>query len=301
MPRRSRASRCWKARGKKRSPFPVRTRVGILGQSVKLQADSKPCLLRGVGAVRLPRRLPAERRAGNRCPCRTQCCTRGPGPRFAAPQPSRCCPTMRRGSRPVRGSSHSRGQAGDGAFSHTSGAVNPPSDCATSTTSWRPPTASSTRRAYSGSPALSSSPGRSTATAAWPALCSSGTTRLQYQAAPPAPGIRTNPAHRRTGQTTTAGPRGRTGRRRPLGRLRFDADLISPLSPRPRRLRHPQHPQQPPPGTAPDPGPSRQPTCIQASNVAPISAAHRYPATSPETPADTRYARVRSRCGARDS
>src|SRR5580700_9583630 len=52
--------------------------------------------------------------------------------------------------------------------------------------------APTTASAYSGSPADSSAPGRSTATASWPRACSSGTTRCQYHAAPPAPGMRTN-------------------------------------------------------------------------------------------------------------
>src|SRR5580700_6628972 len=50
--------------------------------------------------------------------------------------------------------------------------------------------AATTASAYSGSPADSSAPGRSTATASWPRARSSGTTRCQYQAAPPAPGMR---------------------------------------------------------------------------------------------------------------
>src|SRR6202035_3103452 len=52
--------------------------------------------------------------------------------------------------------------------------------------------AATTASAYSCSPADSSAPGRSTATASWPRACSSGTTRCQYHAAPPAPGMRTN-------------------------------------------------------------------------------------------------------------
>ena len=83
--------------------------------------------------------------------------------------------------------------ARSGALAATSGAVNPPSDCATRTTSSRLPIALRTRSVYSGSPAASSSPGRSTAVGWCPACCSSGTTRCQYQAAPPAPGIRTKP------------------------------------------------------------------------------------------------------------
>jgi hypothetical protein len=85
-----------------------------------------------------------------------------------------------------------RGQVDVGVRAQTTGAVKPPIDCATSTTSRRPPIASVTASAYSGSPADSSAPGRSTATASWPRACSSGTTRCQYQAAPPAPGTSTN-------------------------------------------------------------------------------------------------------------
>jgi hypothetical protein len=48
--------------------------------------------------------------------------------------------------------------------------------------------------AYVSSPARSSSPGRSTAMASWLARSSNGTTRCQYQAMPPAPGMRTNDA-----------------------------------------------------------------------------------------------------------
>ena len=52
--------------------------------------------------------------------------------------------------------------------------------------------AATTRPVYSGSPADSSAPGRSTAMASWPAASRSGTTRYQNDAAPPAPGISTN-------------------------------------------------------------------------------------------------------------
>src|SRR5579864_4978756 len=52
--------------------------------------------------------------------------------------------------------------------------------------------AAMTVSAYAGSPADSSAPGRSTATVSWPRARSSGTTRCQYHAAPPAPGMRTN-------------------------------------------------------------------------------------------------------------
>src|SRR6478609_10467849 len=79
-----------------------------------------------------------------------------------------------------------------GRRSATIGAVKPPIDCATTTTSSRPATASTTSAAYCGRPACGSSPGRSTATASWPACSSSGTTRCQYQAAPPAPGTSAN-------------------------------------------------------------------------------------------------------------
>src|SRR5580693_4477905 len=75
---------------------------------------------------------------------------------------------------------------------HTIGAVKPPIDWATSTTSRRLPMAAVTRPAYSGSPADLSSPGNSTAIASWPRASSRGTTRDQNDAAPPAPGISTN-------------------------------------------------------------------------------------------------------------
>ena len=55
----------------------------------------------------------------------------------------------------------------------------------------RAPIALATASAYSGRPAAGSSPGRSTAIASCPASRSSGTTRCQYQAVPPAPGIKT--------------------------------------------------------------------------------------------------------------
>src|SRR5580692_11358947 len=82
-------------------------------------------------------------------------------------------------------------RAATGARAAASGAVNPPSDWATSTTSSRPLMAPATRPAYPGRPAVSSSPGRSTAVASCPAARSSGTTRCQYQAVPPAPGMST--------------------------------------------------------------------------------------------------------------
>jgi hypothetical protein len=75
--------------------------------------------------------------------------------------------------------------------SHTSGAVNPPRDWATTTRSVRSPIAPTTASAYSDSPAESSPAGRSTATASWPRSRSSGTSRCRYQATPPAPGINT--------------------------------------------------------------------------------------------------------------
>ena len=74
----------------------------------------------------------------------------------------------------------------------TSGAVNAPSDWATRTTSERWPIARIVILAYSCSPALSSSPGRSAAPTPKPAFSNSGTTLCQYQAIPPAPGIRMN-------------------------------------------------------------------------------------------------------------
>jgi hypothetical protein len=52
--------------------------------------------------------------------------------------------------------------------------------------------ARTTRSAYSRSPAFSSSPGKSTATTSCAAARKSGTTRLQYHAMPPAPGIKMN-------------------------------------------------------------------------------------------------------------
>jgi hypothetical protein len=69
-----------------------------------------------------------------------------------------------------------------GTFAATSGAVNPPNDCATITTSTRSPIEFTTSRVYSGRPASWSSPGRSTAITSCPSSCSSGTTRCQYQA-----------------------------------------------------------------------------------------------------------------------
>src|SRR5713226_1282943 len=78
-----------------------------------------------------------------------------------------------------------------GTRSHTSGAVKPPSDWPT-TMSWRrSPIALTTMSVYSASPAELSAAGRSGATTSWPRPRSSGTSRCQYAAAPPAPGMRT--------------------------------------------------------------------------------------------------------------
>src|SRR5215213_983443 len=78
-----------------------------------------------------------------------------------------------------------------GTRSHTSGAVNPPSDWATRTIPVRSPIASTTAPAYSANPAESSLAGRSAATTSWPRPRSSGSSKCQYQASPPAPGINT--------------------------------------------------------------------------------------------------------------
>src|SRR6266851_5211199 len=78
-----------------------------------------------------------------------------------------------------------------GTCSHTSGAVKPPSDWPT-TMSWRrSPIALTTMSVYSASPAELSAAGRSGATTSWPRPRSSGTSRCQYAAAPPAPGMST--------------------------------------------------------------------------------------------------------------
>src|SRR6266545_5955754 len=79
-----------------------------------------------------------------------------------------------------------------GTRSHTSGAVKPPSDCATTTRSVRFPIAPTTASVYSASPAASSSHGRSGATVSWPRSRRSASTRCQYQPTSPAPWIRTN-------------------------------------------------------------------------------------------------------------
>ena len=67
----------------------------------------------------------------------------------------------------------------------TSGAVNPPSDCATTMTALAPTapptastTASTTASAYSASPARSSSQGRSTAITSWPSDVNRGTDEM---------------------------------------------------------------------------------------------------------------------------
>ena len=59
------------------------------------------------------------------------------------------------------------------------------------TTSAKPSAAATIVSTYSGSPALSSSAGRSTVTLSTPRARSSAATRCQIQAAPPAPGTRT--------------------------------------------------------------------------------------------------------------
>src|SRR4051794_9183914 len=58
------------------------------------------------------------------------------------------------------------------------------------TTTSASPAAATAASAYSAKPASSSPAGRSTATAPCPRATSSGTTRCQYQACPPAPGMR---------------------------------------------------------------------------------------------------------------
>jgi hypothetical protein len=74
-----------------------------------------------------------------------------------------------------------------GRRSQTRGAVKAPSDCATTMTSRRGPTASTTHCAYSARPARSSSHGKSTATTSCPAARSLGATRCQYHESLPAP------------------------------------------------------------------------------------------------------------------
>ena len=54
-----------------------------------------------------------------------------------------------------------------------------------------PAAAALTKASYARRPAVGFAPGRSTAIAVCPAAVSSGATRCQYQAAPPAPGTRT--------------------------------------------------------------------------------------------------------------
>src|SRR5262245_57133969 len=73
----------------------------------------------------------------------------------------------------------------------TSGAVNPPNDCATITRRVRSPIASTTALVYSAQPADSSSHGRSTATTSCPRSRRRGVTRCQYQLLSPAPWIST--------------------------------------------------------------------------------------------------------------
>ena len=69
--------------------------------------------------------------------------------------------------------------------------VKAPSDCATRTRFEPLPTARTTASAYSGSPAASSAAGKPTAITSCPRRRSSGSSRCQYQAEPPAPGTRT--------------------------------------------------------------------------------------------------------------
>src|SRR5579859_8050484 len=83
-----------------------------------------------------------------------------------------------------------------GTRSQTSGAVNPPADCATTTRPVLSPAAAATVSAYSGRPAESSSQGRSGATVSWPRSRSSASTRCQYQPTSPAPWMKTNAALR---------------------------------------------------------------------------------------------------------
>lgn len=85
----------------------------------------------------------------------------------------------------------------------TSGAVNPPRDCPTTTRSVRSPTASTTVSTYSGRPARTSSPGRSTETTSRPRRPSSSLTPCQYQAEPCGSGDQHVRGH---GAPSTMGP-----------------------------------------------------------------------------------------------
>jgi hypothetical protein len=77
---------------------------------------------------------------------------------------------------------------------HTSGAVKPPSECPTTTTSLRAPIPRTTVSVYSDRPADSSSLGRSTTTGSWPRSRSAGATRCQSQPLPPPPWMSANVA-----------------------------------------------------------------------------------------------------------
>ena len=96
------------------------------------------------------RRPPAAGRAGRRCADRTARRRRGrPAHRWPGPPPAaRCCPTTRRPSRRAAGTiALTSTSQTTGSRSQASGALKPPSDCATSTTReaepqprrWRPP------------------------------------------------------------------------------------------------------------------------------------------------------------------
>ena len=113
----------------------------------------------------------------------------------ASPRPGRCSTTTRRTSRPASGSSRSGGRSGRrGPARRRVVRVKPPNDCATSTTSVRPPIDAAVQSAYSASPDPSSPAGRSIGTATWPRASSSGPSRCHSHARPPAPGMSTNVA-----------------------------------------------------------------------------------------------------------
>jgi hypothetical protein len=187
------------------SPLLAETRRGRTGHRRRPRRGSEPQATprsrrltrtprwpRLAGARRPRQRHPAERRAGNRHRGRTACRSRVVVPRSRAcndPVFSHQAPGVSPGAGIMALTSTT---ALTGTSKATSGAVNPPSDWATSTRSSRPSIASTTLRVYSGRPAPSSSPGRSIAIVPCPARCRCGSTRCQYQAAPPAPGIRAN-------------------------------------------------------------------------------------------------------------
>ncbi len=153
-----------------------------------------------VGRIVVARRPAAvrRRRPAGRAGSRSRDRSRRPGPgrrvrrRPAGPPPGRCCPTTRRPSRPVPGSSRSAGTTPTtGDRWQARGALNPPIDWATSTTSSAPAPAATMAWAWSARVAPGQL-GRSTANTSCPAWRSRGSTRCQYCALPPAPGTRTN-------------------------------------------------------------------------------------------------------------